>query len=85
MFTVTNKGRVMFVCDCCKLEFPGGDSIPEVRQRALEQGCRQLLLRALRNWHASKITEEGQIASNNGHCSPDGGAYDRLSDVFSRH
>jgi hypothetical protein len=38
MFTVTNKGRVMLVCDCCKLEFPGGDSIPEVRQRALGQG-----------------------------------------------
>jgi hypothetical protein len=36
--TVTNEGRVMVVCDCCKEEFPAGDSIPEVWRQALEQG-----------------------------------------------
>jgi len=36
--TVTLKGRVIVVCDCCKEEFPAGDNIPEVWQQALEQG-----------------------------------------------
>lgn len=30
VMTVTTEGRVMVVCDCCKEEFPAGDSIPEV-------------------------------------------------------
>jgi hypothetical protein len=36
--TVTLKGRVTIVCDCCKQEFPAADSIPEVWQQALKQG-----------------------------------------------
>jgi hypothetical protein len=39
MMTVTNKGRVIAVCDCCKEEFAAdGGGVGEVWQQALEQG-----------------------------------------------
>jgi hypothetical protein len=36
--TVTNKGRVVAVCDCCKEEFVADGGVNEVWRRALEQG-----------------------------------------------
>jgi len=36
--TVTGKGRVMVVCDCCKEELAADGGIPQVWQRASEQG-----------------------------------------------
>jgi hypothetical protein len=36
--TVTNKGRVVAVCDCCKEEFIADGGVNEVWRRPLEQG-----------------------------------------------
>ena len=35
---MSNKGRVLLFCDCCRQEFPASEfSVPELRQRALAQ------------------------------------------------
>ena len=39
MITVTHKGRVIVVCDCCKEQCPAdGGNVGEVWQQAWEQG-----------------------------------------------
>jgi hypothetical protein len=64
--TVTNKGRVIVICDCCREQFAidGGD-VGEVWQQALKKGWVKFSLNShycapcAIGMRASKITADG--------------------------